>query len=78
MKKLSILATMLFLLLFSTQNLNATSFFDGVTTTVVVCGNDPDGIFRCVTTDYPDGSYCYIFYCDGCAVGTIYSGCNQQ
>jgi hypothetical protein len=78
MKKLSILTSMIFSLLFLTQNLNATSVFDGVKSTVIVCATDPNGVYRCVTTHYPDGSSCTIVDNEGAPGGIAYFGCDNK
>ncbi len=33
---------------------------DGERTVVIQCGNDPDRVYRCVTTTYDDGSDCVV------------------
>jgi|GEM_PF-4285978 len=35
-------------------------FTDGIDTLVIQCGEDPDGVFDCIFSDYDDGSDCVI------------------
>ncbi len=45
---------------------------DKVLTTVVVCGDDPEGVTNCVTTVYDDGMNCLIIDTDDHASPDVY------
>lgn len=46
---------------------------EGPETTVIVCGDDPDGNWNCHSTYYDDGSDCIIIDNEGAPGGLVYS-----
>lgn len=50
---------------------------DGLTSTVIQCGDDPDGIWRCVQTVYDDGSDCIVVDNEGAPNGIQFFGCDD-
>jgi hypothetical protein len=65
MKMLSYLICLI--LVASVMSLNAT--------TVIQCGDDPDGSFECSVTNYDDGSDCTIVDNEGAPGGIAFFGC---
>jgi hypothetical protein len=65
MKILSYLAS--FVLVVSVISLNAT--------TVIQCGDDPDGSYECSYITYDDGSDCTIVDNEGAPGGIVFFGC---
>lgn len=56
---------------------SGTKKFDGIKTTVIQCGDDPNGNWRCTRTEYNDGSNCTIIDNEGAPGGLFTSGCGK-
>ncbi|HMN88837.1 MAG TPA: hypothetical protein PKD70_01795 [Saprospiraceae bacterium] len=50
---------------------------EGIETTVIQCGNDPDGNWRCVHTIYNDGSDCIVVDNEGADNGIAFFRCDN-
>lgn len=55
---------------------NPTNYYtDGIESTVIQCGNDPDGNFGCAILNFDDGSDCLVIDNEGAPGGIVFIGC---